>query len=72
MDWIDCCRFGFGFVPHHMVLHAAWYNGALAQVTCIFSGDPETCNLVERHLFFWNKGFCFPSIISTLPGKSKM
>ena len=54
MDRIDCCR--VGFVPCHMVKHAAQYDGALAPVTCVLSGDPETCNSAEQHLFF-KKGF---------------
>ena len=44
-DGINCCR--VGFVPRHMVRHAARYNGALAQVTRVLSGDPETCDTTE-------------------------
>jgi hypothetical protein len=37
-DGIDrCC---IGFLPCHMVAHAARYDGAVAQVTRIFSDDP--------------------------------
>jgi hypothetical protein len=61
-DGIDCCR--VGFVPRHMVRHAARYDGALAQVTRVFSIDPETCDSTERK----NKGYCRATIISTLPG----
>ncbi len=68
-DGVNPCR--VGFVPHHMVRHAAQYDGAIAQVTRVFSGDLETCNLAERHLFFKNKGFCLVLIISTLPGSTK-
>ena len=64
-DGIDCCR--VGFVPRHMVRHAARYDGALAQVTRVFSGDPETCDTTERRMFFKNKGYCRATIISTLP-----
>jgi hypothetical protein len=64
-DGIDCCR--VGFVPCHMVWHAARYDGALAQVTRVFSGDPETCDTTERRMFFKNKGYCRATIISTLP-----
>ncbi len=49
-DGIDHCR--VGFVPRHMVRHSTRYDGALAQVTHVFSGDPETCNSAERCLFF--------------------
>jgi hypothetical protein len=65
-DGIDRCR--VGFVPRHMVRHAARYDGALAQVTRVFSGDPVTCDTAERRMFFKNKGYCRATIISTLPG----
>jgi hypothetical protein len=63
---IDRCH--VGFVPRHMMRHAARYDGALRQVTRVFSSDPETCDSIERRLFFKNKGYCRASIISTLPG----
>ncbi len=69
-DGIDRCR--VGFIPRHMVRHAARYDGALAQVTRVFSSDPETCNSTERRLFFKNKGYCRAAIISTLPGTNYM
>jgi hypothetical protein len=65
-DGINRCR--VGFVPRHMVRHAAQYDGALAQVTRVFGSDPETCDSTERRLFFKNKGYCLAAIISTLPG----
>jgi hypothetical protein len=68
-DGIDRCR--IGFVPRHMVRHAARYDGALAQVTRVFSGDPETCDSAERRMFFKNKGYCRATIISTLPETKK-
>ena len=54
-------------VPRHMVRHAARYDGALAQVTRVFSSDPEVCDTAERRVFFKNKGYCRAVIISTLP-----
>jgi len=63
---IDRCH--VGFVPCHMVRHAPRYDGALAQVTRVFSNDPETCDSTERRLFQKNKGYCHTTIISTLPG----
>jgi hypothetical protein len=53
-DGIDHCR--VGFVPRHMVRHAARYGGALAQVTRVFSGDPETCDTTERRMFLRTRG----------------
>jgi hypothetical protein len=67
-DGIDRCR--VGFVPRHMVRHTARYDGALVQVTRVFSGDPETCDSAERRLFFKNNGYCLASIISTFPGST--
>jgi len=64
-DRIDRCR--VGFVPCHMVRHAPRYDRALAQVTRVFSNDPES-DLTERRLFHKNKGYCRATIISTLPG----
>jgi hypothetical protein len=55
-DGIDRCR--VGFVPRHMVRHAARYDGALAQVTRVFSDNPEICDTTERRMFFKNKGYC--------------
>jgi len=66
MDGIDRCR--VGFVPRHMVRHTARYDGALAQVTRVFSSDPEVCDTIERRMFFKNKGYCRAAIISTLSG----
>ena len=68
-DGVDCCR--CGFVPRHMVKHAARYDRALAQVTRVLSDDPETCNSAERRMFHKNKGFCLAAIISTLMGSTK-
>ena len=70
MDGIDRCR--VGFVPRHLVRHAAQYNGALAQVPRVFSSDPDTCDSTERRLFFKNKGYCHATIISNLPGTTAM
>jgi hypothetical protein len=67
-DGIDRSR--VGFVPRHMVRHAARYDGALAQVTRVFSSDPEVCDTAERRVFFKNKGYCRAVIISTLPGST--
>ncbi len=64
---VNRCRCG-GFVPRHMVKHAARYDGALAQVTGVLSDDPETCDSAEQRMVHKNKGFCLAAIISTLPG----
>ena len=42
---VDCCH--VGFVPRHMVKHAARYNGVLAQVTHVLSDNAETCDSAE-------------------------
>ncbi len=44
-DGIDCCH--VGFLKRHMVPHAVRFNGALAQVTNVFSSDPGSCDSAE-------------------------
>ncbi len=39
---IDCCH--VGFLPCHMVRQAARYDGALVQVTHVFSNDSTCCD----------------------------
>jgi hypothetical protein len=68
-DGVDRCR--VGFLPCHMVRHAARYEGALAQVIRVLSDDAATCNSAEHRMFHKNKGFCLAAIISTLPGSAK-
>ncbi len=60
-DSIDCCR--VGFLPCHIVKHAVRYNGALAQVTRVFSNNPTCSNSAERRMFHKNKGCCIAAII---------
>jgi hypothetical protein len=61
-DRIDCCR--VRFLPCHMVAHAARYDGAVAQVICIFSVDPTFCNSAECRMFHKNRGCCLAAIIA--------
>jgi hypothetical protein len=61
-DGIDRCR--VGFLPRHMVKHAARYDGALAQVTRVFSGDREKFDTAERRAFHKNHGCCLAAIIA--------
>jgi hypothetical protein len=61
-DGIDRCR--VGFLPRHMVKHAARYDGAVAQVTRVFSGDQEKCDTAERRAFYKNHGCCLAAIIA--------
>ena len=44
-DGIDRCR--VGFLKHCMVHHAARFDRVLAQVTCVFSSDPGSCDSVK-------------------------
>jgi hypothetical protein len=62
MDGVDCCH--VGFLPCHMVRHAACYNGALAQVTHVFNADPTCCDTAEHRAFHKNKGCCLVAIIA--------
>ena len=62
-DGIDCCR--IGFLPRHMVKHTtAQYEGAVAQVTRDFSGDPEACDSAEHCQSHKNHGCCLTAIIA--------
>ncbi len=61
-DGIDCCR--IGSLPHHMVAHANRYDGAVAQVIRIFSGDPTFCNSAECRIVHKNRGCCLTAIIA--------
>jgi len=64
-DGVDRCR--VGFLMRHMVKHAARYDGALAQVTRVFSDDEKECSREERRMFHAKRGFCYATIISCLP-----
>jgi len=64
-----CC---VGFLKHHMVHHAARFNGLLAQVTRVFSSDPGSCDSAERRMYHQNRGCCLATIISCLPVVSSM
>jgi hypothetical protein len=61
-DGINCCH--VGFLQCHMVRQAARCDEALAQVTCVFNGDPTCCNTMERHAFHKNKRCCHAVIIA--------
>jgi hypothetical protein len=63
-DGMDCCR--VGFLPCHMVRHAAHYNGALAQVTRVFNGNPADCDSAQRRAYHKNHGYTHAVIISDL------
>ena len=64
-DGVDRCR--VGFLMRHMVAHAARYDGALAQVTRVFSGDEKECSREERRMYHAKRGYCQATIISCLP-----
>jgi hypothetical protein len=65
-DSIDHCH--VGVLPCHMVKHAVRYDGALAQVTHVFSEDPTCSNSAERRMFHKNKGCCLVAIIAWRSG----
>ena len=64
-DGLDRCR--VGFLMRHMVKHAARYDGALAQVTRVFSGDEKECGTEERWMYHAKRGYCQATIISCMP-----
>jgi hypothetical protein len=60
-DGIDRCR--VGFLQRHMIPRAAVYDGALAQVTAVYS-ESNQWSKEERKKFYKNKGCCVATIIS--------
>ncbi len=66
-DGIDRCR--VRFLMRHMVAHATRYDGALAQVTRVFSGKEEECSREERRMYHAKRGYCNATIISCFPMK---
>jgi hypothetical protein len=68
-DGVDGCR--VGFLMHHMVKHAMQYDGALAQVMRVFSGNKTECSREERQMFHAKRGYCKATIISCLPEVEK-
>ncbi len=68
-DGMDRCR--VGFLPRHMVKHAARYDGLLAQVTRVLSADPTCCDSAEWRMHHHNRGCCLATIISCLPAVSR-
>jgi hypothetical protein len=63
-EGMDRCR--VGFLPRHMVRHAACYNGVLAQVTRVFNGNLADCSSKERRAYHIHHGFTEAVIISDL------
>jgi hypothetical protein len=64
-DRIDrCC---VGFLKHHMAQHVAHFDGALTQVTRVFSSDSGSCDSAEGWMYHHNGGCCLATIISCLP-----
>ena len=62
---VDRCR--VGFLMRHMVAHAMRYDGALAQITRVYSGNEDECNTAERRIFHAKRGCCDAAIISCMP-----
>ena len=60
-----------GFLPRHMVRHAARYNGALAQVTRGFNRNPAECGSTERCVYHKNHGYTHAVIILDLVNLNK-
>ncbi len=53
-DGIDCCH--VGFLMRHMVPHAVRYDGALAQLTKVFSDNEDIRNplfAVHKLKYYW-------------------
>ncbi len=61
-DGIDRCR--VGFLKRHMVKHAGRFNGALVQVTKVFSADPRVSDTAERRMHHQNYGCALGTVVS--------
>ncbi len=48
-DGVDRCP--VGFLPHHMVRHAARYDGGLAQVNHVLNANLTCCDIAECSAF---------------------
>ena len=62
-DGIDQCR--VGFLPRHLVSHAKKYDGALAQITEVYTPESESSS--KRKKYHHNRGCCVAAIISSIP-----
>ncbi len=63
-DGIHRCH--VGFLKCHMLKHAWRFDGALAQVTKVFSADPRHCNLAEWQMHYHNHGCALAAVVSTV------
>ena len=54
---------GIGFLKRHMVKHAWRFDGALVQVTKVFSADPQRCDSAERKMHHHNHGCALGNIV---------
>ncbi len=68
-EGMDCCH--VGFLPCHMVRHTARYNGALAQVTRVFNGNPADCGSSECRTYHIYHGYTHVVIILDLVNLNK-
>ncbi len=66
---MDCCR--VGFLPCHMVRHAARYNRALAQVTHVFNKNLADCDSTERRAYHIHHRYTHAVIILDLVNLNK-
>ncbi len=62
-DGIDQCQ--VGFLPRHLVPHAKNYDGALAQITEVYTRESESPS--KRKKDHQHRGCCLAAIISSIP-----
>ncbi len=63
-DEIDHCR--IGFLKRHVVKHALHFNGALVQVTKVFSADPRVSDTAKRKMHYQNYGCALGTVVSAM------
>ena len=62
-DGIDQCRVGF-LLRHLVVSHTKKYDGALAQMTEVYTRESESSS--KRKKYHHNRGCCVAAIISSI------
>jgi hypothetical protein len=63
-DGIDRCR--VGFLKRHMVKHSGRFDGALVQVTKVYSADPRVSDTAERRMHLQNHGCALGAVVSAV------
>ena len=69
-EGIDRCR--VGFLPRHLTMRAARYDGVLAQITGVYPSATTNKSKYVRDKAYKNKGFTEAAIISNMATAEKV